>query len=226
MSRVMFALPAVAVLLLATAIPAAAHVTVHSDDAAPGGYGQLAFRVPTESETAGTTELRVEFPTDHRLAFVAVRPHPGWTYTVTRSPVDPPLVDDDGNKITDAVSEIAWKAASADSAVKPGEYDEFLIEAGPLPKADRLVFKAVQAYSDGTVVRWIDTATPGQAEPEHPAPALSIAAEGSTPAVQPVAASSASPPWAMGAATVAVLIAAGSAALAWRRTRRQEDRTE
>ncbi|MFI9387212.1 YcnI family protein [Kutzneria sp. NPDC052558] len=221
MLRLMWTLPAVALVLLATAAPAAAHITVHSDDAVADGYAQIAFRVPTESDTAATTSLQVAFPADHRLASVAVRPHPGWTYQVTKSTVDPPLVTDDGVKVTEAVSQIDWTATGPDTAVKPGEYDEFLIEAGPLPKADRLEFKAVQTYSDGTVVRWIDSAA---ADAEHPAPVLAITPAAIAPAVAPAAeASAASPPWALGAATVAVLIAAVSVALAWRRTRRRAD---
>jgi uncharacterized protein YcnI len=222
MSRLRNALAVTVIFLLATAVPASAHVTVHSDDAVQGGYGQLAFRVPTESDTAATTGLQVAFPADHRLAFVAVRPHAGWTYKVVKSAVSPPLVDDDGNQVAEAVSEIDWTATGPDSAIRPGEYDEFLVEAGPLPKVDRLEFRVVQTYSDGTVVRWID---PGQSE--HPAPALSITAGSITaPSVQPVAASAASPPWALGAATAAVLIAAGSVALAWRRTSRRARPTE
>jgi len=217
MPRLRNALAVTVMFLLATAIPASAHVTVHSDDAVQGGYGQLAFRVPTESDTSATTGLQVAFPTDHRLAFVAVRPHAGWTYKVIRSAVQLPLVDDDGNQVTAAVSEIDWTATGPDSAIKPGEYDEFLVEAGPLPRADRLEFRVVQTYGDGTVVRWIDG---GQSE--HPAPALSLTA----PAVQPVAASAASPPWALGAATVAVLVAGGSVALAWRRTNRRTQHNE
>ena len=39
----------------AVAVPAAAaHVTVSSQDAAPGGYGKLTFRVPNESDTASS----------------------------------------------------------------------------------------------------------------------------------------------------------------------------
>jgi uncharacterized protein len=218
MSRLRYALPAVVVFLLATAIPASAHVTVHSDDAVQGGYGQLAFRVPTESDTAATTGLQLAFPADHRLAFVAVRPHPGWTYKVTRSAVSPPIVDDDGNPVTEAVSEIDWTATGPDSAVKPGEYDEFLVEAGPLPKVDRLEFRVVQTYSDGTVVRWIDHGS------DHPAPVLSIT--GGAPAAQAVEASAAGPPWALGAAIVAVLIAAGAVAFAWRRAGRRAKQNE
>jgi hypothetical protein len=39
---------------------------------------------------------------------------------------------------------------------------------------DQLVFKALQTYDNGEVVRWIDTPAPGAAEPEHPAPVLTL----------------------------------------------------
>jgi hypothetical protein len=40
----------------------------------------------------------------------------------------------------------------------------------------QLVFKAIQAYSNGDVVRWIDVSQPGQAEPAHPAPTVTLTA--------------------------------------------------
>jgi periplasmic copper chaperone A len=43
-------------LVLAAALPASAHVSVSSPDAAPGGFGKLVFRVPNESDSARTTE--------------------------------------------------------------------------------------------------------------------------------------------------------------------------
>ena len=40
-----------------------------------------------------------------------------------------------------------------------------------------MVFKAIQVYDDGTQVAWIETTAPGStAEPEHPAPVLSLVA--------------------------------------------------
>lgn len=38
-----------------------------------------------------------------------------------------------------------------------------------------MTFKALQTYSDGEVVRWIETSEPGQAEPAKPAPVLHLA---------------------------------------------------
>jgi periplasmic copper chaperone A len=156
---------------------AQAHVTVDPDQATQGGYTRVAFRVPTESDTASTTKLDVFLPTDQPVASVSTMPVPGWTVQVTTSKLATPLTDDDGNKVTEAVSQITW-TASADGAVKPGQFQEFPVSLGPLPKTGQLVFKVLQTYSDGTVVRWIDPVVAGQAEPEHPAPVLSLAAAG------------------------------------------------
>jgi uncharacterized protein YcnI len=44
---------------LALAGPAAAHVTVNPNTAAPGGFAKVTFRVPNESDTADTTKIEV-----------------------------------------------------------------------------------------------------------------------------------------------------------------------
>jgi hypothetical protein len=49
-----------------------------------------------------------------------------------------------------------------------------------LPAKDEIVFKALQTYSDGEIVRWIDTPTAGGGEPEHPAPTLKLAKASTT----------------------------------------------
>lgn len=173
---------------------ASAHVTVNPNTATAGGYAKLSFRVPTESDTATTTELQVFFPTDHPLASVSVQPHAGWSYTVKDAKLATPLTDDDGNQISQAVSEIDWKADSPASAIKPGEFDEFNISAGPLPDGGTMSFKALQTYSDGSVVRWIDPTVAGQDEPAHPAPVLTLT---------PAATASSSPSASMSASATA-----------------------
>ena len=74
-------------------------------------------------------------------------------------------------KVTETVSEIIWTADDQKAGIRPDEYDEFAVSAGPLPKADSMAFKALQYYSDGEVVRWIQEAQPNGPEPERPAPA-------------------------------------------------------
>ena len=66
-------------LVLVGALPASAHVEVTSSDAAPGGFGLLVFQVPNESDSATTTKVEVQLPTDTPLASVSTTPTPGWT---------------------------------------------------------------------------------------------------------------------------------------------------
>jgi len=161
--------------MVAAGLVAGAHVSVRSDDAVQGGQAELAFRVPTESDTASTVKLTVAFPAEAPVASVSVLPHPGWTYQVTKSTLAAPIPDGEGGQVTQVVSQIEWSAVNRDTAVKPGEYEVFRVTAGPLPKADRLVFKILQSYDDGQVVRWIDEpATAGAPEPAHPAAVLAL----------------------------------------------------
>ncbi|GAB2737851.1 YcnI family copper-binding membrane protein [Kitasatospora kifunensis] len=172
--------------VLATAVPAFAHVTVNPNTATQGGYTAVAFRVPDESDKASTVKLEVTVPTDHPVASVSTQPVPGWTATVDKTHLATPVTTDDG-QVTDAVSKITW-TADATGKIGPGQFQEFKISLGPLPKdTDQLVFKALQTYDDGTVVRWIDEAKPGQAEPQHPAPTLHLTAAAASGSPSPAA---------------------------------------
>ena len=135
---------------------AGAHVSVHSDEAVQGGHAEVDFRVPSESDTASTVKIQIAFPAETPLASVSVLPHPGWTYKVSRSTLASPVPDGHGGQVTEAASGLEWTAAGPDTAVKPGEYEVFTVSVGPLPKADQVVFKVLQTYDDGQVVRWID----------------------------------------------------------------------
>jgi uncharacterized protein YcnI len=171
MRKLALALVAAAALVLAAG-PAHAHVTVNPSEAAQGGFATLTFKVPNESDTASTTQLVVEIPTDPPITSVSVQPVPGWTANVQRSPLPEPVTSEGGDEITEAVSSITWSGG----AIEPGQFQQFPISVGPLPDSDQLVFKAVQTYSDGEEVRWIDETPPGGEEPEHPAPVLTLVA--------------------------------------------------
>ena len=173
-AAVALAIGAAATGVLGFAAPASAHVSVNPQEATQGGYARLAFRVPTESDTSPTTKVEVNLPENAPVASVTTMPVPGWTVAVEKRKVDPPL-EVHGSQVTEAVSKITW-TASADAGIKPGQFQEFPISMGPLPKADSIVFKALQTYADGNVVRWIEEPTAGGEEPEHPAPVLKLAA--------------------------------------------------
>jgi uncharacterized protein YcnI len=171
-------LAAAAVSLIAAASVAEAHVTVNPNTAPQGAYTKVSFRVPNEEASANTTTVEVDLPVDHPIASVSVRPVPGWTATATTSPLATPIKSDDGD-VSQAVTKIVWTGGT----IAPGQFQEFDVSLGPLPKdTDQIVFKALQTYSDGTVVRWIDLQQPGQPEPDHPAPVLHLTGASTTAA--------------------------------------------
>lgn len=164
---------AVAALIVALALPAAAHVTVNPNTAEPGGYGAFTVRVPNEEDNADTTKVQLYLPTDHPIASVSVQPTPGWTIDVTKGKLPQPIKTDDG-ETTEAVTQITWSGGK----ITPGEFQQFGISLGPLPTdAPKLYFKALQTYTDKSgktnVVRWIEMPS-GGAEPEHPAPSITL----------------------------------------------------
>ena len=155
---------------LALASTASAHVTVSPDSLPQGSTAELSFKVPNEESNANTVELQLQIPTDHPIAQVLAKPVPGWTITVHTVKLAKPLTTDDGT-FTTAVSEIDWTGGS----IQPGQYQDFQVSVDPLPEdTTQLVFKAVQTYSNGDVVRWIDLSTTGDPDPDHPAPVLTL----------------------------------------------------
>lgn len=155
------------------ATAAGAHVTVNPREATQGGFTKLTFRVPNERPTAGTTAVEVNIPPDHPLRSVSVKPTAGWTYELTKTPLATPITNSEGEQTTETVSKISWTGG----LIQPGEFQEFDVSVGPLPEGvEEMVFPAIQTYDGGEVVRWIDLPTAGGAEPEHPAPVLTLVA--------------------------------------------------
>jgi uncharacterized protein YcnI len=165
--------------------PASAHVVVSSSDAAPGGYGKLEFRVPTESDSAKTVKLIVTLPETAPFGDVSVQTVPGWTVTTTERKLAKPVTTDDGFTLDKAVGTVTWTATAG--GVPPGQFEEFDLSVGPFPEqaGQTLTFPVHQTYSDGTVVRWDEPTQAGKPEPEHPAPTLSLAARPNTPSASP-----------------------------------------
>lgn len=157
-----------AVLLFAG--PALAHITVTPDSVPAGSGAVLTFHVPNEESKAGTVKVDVQIPTDHPIAQLLVQPLPGWTFKVKTVKLAKPIVTDDGS-FSSAVSEVIWSGGK----ILPGQFQNFQISADPMPTGEsQVTFKAIQTYSNGDVVRWIDLPQPGQPEPDHPAPIISL----------------------------------------------------
>ncbi|TXL63047.1 YcnI family copper-binding membrane protein [Aeromicrobium terrae] len=169
-ARLCAALFSSALVLVASA--ASAHVTVSSPDAAPGGFGKIVFRVPTESPDASTTKVRITLPKDTPFAFVNAQAKPGWTVDVKEEKLAKPTKVGDST-LTKAVRTVTWTATG--DGIAPGEFDEFALSGGPFPDdVKTLRFDAEQTYSDGEIVAWDQVGRDG-GEPEHPAPTLTLA---------------------------------------------------
>jgi len=177
-------------LLLGLATPAFAHVTTDPSSAPQGGEITLGFRVPNEEASANVVKVDIAFPTDPPLLGVDTEPVPGWTSTVTNTKLNPPVNTDDG-PVVQAVSEIVWTASSG-GGTPPGSFQEFYVLVQQLPtNTNEVVFKAIQTYSDGSVVSWIDPVTAAVPDPDHPTPILKLTpAGGTTPASPTTVASS------------------------------------
>ncbi|PWJ26348.1 uncharacterized protein YcnI [Branchiibius hedensis] len=185
-------------LTLGVADVALAHVRVIPSSTTPGSYSVLTFNVPVESDTANTVALTVNLPTTTPFTYVSVRPTQGWTAKVTTENLANPVKDDDGNIITKAPIKVEWTAT--DGGLTPGQFGQFAIQAGPLPKAGTVYLPTQQKYSDGKTSNWVQQAQ-GKAEPEFPAPSFQVTAAA---AASPAATDGGTNPWALaggGAAT-------------------------
>ena len=119
----------------------------------------LHFQVPNESDTASTVKLELQLPQSPRFTFVRAQPTPGWAGST--------------QKVNTTITAVIWEGGE----IKPGEFQEFGVRVGPLPKKGKqVVFKALQTYSNGDVSRWIEESVKGTPEPEYPAPVLKLVA--------------------------------------------------
>jgi len=149
------------------ALPASAHVTMHSYEAQQGGSDALiSFRTPNEESNASTTQLEVDFPVDTPLIGLYVEPTPGWQFQVTTSNLPKPVTNGDGT-FTQYVSKVVWSGGN----IPVGGYQDFNIDVSDLPNAPTIEVKALQTYSNGDIVRWIDDPS---TNPPHPAPTLAL----------------------------------------------------
>jgi len=168
-----------AVVLMAA--PAWAHVSISPTSAPKGSDAVLGFTVPDESDSASTVKVAIFFPTDHPIAEALVEPIAGWTAKVETVHVAKAIPTDAGS-VNEAVKSVTWTGGH----IVPGDFQEFKVSVGLPADASSLEFKALQTYSDGTLVNWIEDTPASGPEPDHPAPVLTLTAAdetgGTTPA--------------------------------------------
>lgn len=200
-SKLLLAAVGVVALIGVWAGTAGAHVTV-SPSSLPQGTDDaiLTFRVPNESSTASVIAVRIQFPLAHPIVVLNPEAGSGWMVTAHSSSLPKPITTDDGT-FTSTVSEIDWTGGS----IPVGQFGEFNVLAQGLPTGTSLLtFKAVQLYSDGTVVNWIQVPTKDAPDPEHPAPTLVLTAPDQGSASSATATAPAAPAAPAGTTTGAV----------------------
>lgn len=149
------AIVAGAALALAVPLAASAHVTIGTNQADPGSYPVVDFKVPTESATATTTAIDIALPQETPFGHVAYVPVPGWTTELVHE--------------GDTVTHVIWTAQPG-SEITADQYGIFPVLLGGVPDTGSIVLAVAQTYSDGTVVDWSET---GEGA-EHPAPILYV----------------------------------------------------
>jgi uncharacterized protein YcnI len=133
-------LAAICAALLALASPARAHIVVTPSEVPAGQAATFEMRVPTELDVP-TTRLRLEIPDG--FSFSSIEPVAGWKITVQRT----------GDRVT---------AVEAKGKLRPDFFQRFVFR-GRVPTTETtLVWRVIQTYRDGTVVRW--TGQPGEEE--------------------------------------------------------------
>ncbi|MFI1884613.1 DUF1775 domain-containing protein [Streptomyces jumonjinensis] len=150
--------------VLALAGPAAAHAGVTaSDPRALAKNVTVTFTSEAESDSAGIAGLQVVLPTGISPGAVSLKKAPkGWTFAHAQGGY---LI---GGKPLDV-----------------GEDAVYSITVRQLPDARKLVFKTVETYGDGKISRWIEEPK-GGAEPENPAPVLTLKAAAKGASLEPL----------------------------------------
>jgi periplasmic copper chaperone A len=153
--------------LAAVVLPAAAvaHVTIQPGEWEPGAFATMVVRVPNERDDAETTTVSVQFPDNVLTA--RFQAHPTCEREVEREALDQPVED-----ITERIVSVTW---TCDPPIAADGFDEFGLsfqipeDAQP---GDELLFPAVQTYSSGEVVNWVDP----DPEADTPAPRVTVVA--------------------------------------------------
>ena len=160
--RLIVFLTAAAVVLPTAAV---AHVTLQPGEWEPGAFAAMAVRVPNERDDAETTEVSVQFP--ENVPSARFQEHPFCEREVQREELAEPIED-----LTERIVSVTW---TCDPPIASDGFDEFGLSFQVPEDAavgDEILFPAVQTYSGGEVVEWVDPDPEG----ESPAPRVTVIA--------------------------------------------------
>lgn len=167
-------IPAVAVIGLAIAGPASAHVTITPSETGAGAYTILTVSVPHGCDGSSTTKIAIKTPDD--IIEVTPTRNPFYNVQKVTTKLAKPITAEDGDEITERTSEVIYTARTP---LPDGQRDTFELSL-QIPEdaaGQTLVFPTVQTCEKGETA-WTEVPAAGQAEDdlEHPAPAFEVTA--------------------------------------------------
>jgi uncharacterized protein YcnI len=160
--RLLFSIALIAMVLPAAAV---AHVTLQPGEWEAGSFAALVVRVPNERDDAETTTVTLQFP--ESIPSARFKPHPACEREVQREELAEPV-----EELTERIVSVTW---TCDPAIPTDGYDEFGISLRVPEDAEpgeEILFPAIQTYSSGEEVGWIDP----DPEADLPAPRIVVAA--------------------------------------------------
>lgn len=157
----------ICVAVLAVVFPAAAvaHVTIQPGEWEAGAFARMAVRVPNERDDAETVSVTVQFP--ENVPSARFQAHPFCEREVEREELAQPV-----EELTERIVSVTW---TCDPAIPTDGFEEFGMsfqvpeDAQP---GDEILFPAVQVYSSGEEVSWVDP----DPEADTPAPRITVVA--------------------------------------------------
>jgi periplasmic copper chaperone A len=157
--------------VLLVAGPASAHIEPEEEEVAAGSSGDLTLVVPHGCDESPTKQLTIQIP--ESVVEVSPLVHPGWKIEMKEEPLETPITAEDGDEITEHVSEVTFTAARGNE-LDPHMRDKFTVNFGaPDTPGETLFFKTIQTCVEGETP-WIEEFDGEGEEPEHPAPAMTV----------------------------------------------------
>lgn len=134
-----------------------AHAEFDPATAEAGAPATLTLGVPNERTAASTIKVELQLPLECAKCVITPLSASGWTGKFENS-----VITWSGGKIsgTDRVT--------------------FSFKVDALPGEGKLIFKALQTYDNGEVVRWVEPPLADGSEPQYPAPEFIITAGATT----------------------------------------------
>jgi periplasmic copper chaperone A len=164
-----------AAIALGTAASASAHVEATATDTAAGSYTTATFSVPHGCDGSPTTKL--EFHVPKSVIEVVPTVNPNWTITKATEPYTSASAASDDETAADAGERVTSVTYTAKTPLPADERDTFSLSFSlPDGKSGDVVSMPVTQTCEQGSTEWDQAQQPGQAEPEHPAPSITLTA--------------------------------------------------